>query len=374
VIIISKTKLKVEDKRKLFFDCGGRCSRCCNALDYDVFSRKTIESQEYAHIIGEKKDGPRGNNQSKIYAGDINNIIVLCPTCHTIIDKNLAYYTIDRLTIMKKKHEEKVIRFLDALKNTEALAVKYTSPIGDVIPVVDENKMDDAIRESGYYSSRVPVDLNPNNTVLSDGTQEFWDAEWTQLSANFNSKIVVLQERGSLAPILLFALAPQPLLIRLGTLLRDIADVRVFQKRREPDTWTWDKSEKDQIFNVLPPTEKHETVAVKLSLSDVVNDDRVHAVLGRRVSIWTITQSTPRMDFLCHPNQLEQLRKAYRDFFQQVRAFHGQNVVLHVFPVAPNSAAVEFGRTWMPKVDARLILYDHIRPQDRFTFAYMVGG
>ena len=370
MIILSKTKLKLEYKRKLFFDCGGRCSRCCNALDYDVFSRATVESQEYAHIIGESEDGPRGSDQSRLYSGDISNIIVLCPTCHTIIDKNLTYYTVARLTNVKKKHEEKVIKLLDSLKNTESLAVKYTSPIGCVIPVVDEGKMDDAIRESGYYSSRIPVDLNPNNTVFSDGSQEFWDAEWTQLSANFSSKIVALQERGSLTPVLLFALAPQPLLIRLGTLLSDITDVRVFQKRREPDTWTWDKGEHNQTFCVLSPIERHETVAVKLSLSDIVADDRVHAILGKNVSIWTITHEAPKMDFLCHPNQLEQLRVAYRDFFQQVRAYHGQNAVLHVFPASPNSAAVEFGRTWMQKVDARLVLYDHVKERGEFVLAY----
>ena len=361
MIIISNVKLKTEYKRVLFLSCGGRCSRCCNALDYDVFSRKTVESQEYAHIIGESEDGPRGNEQSSIYAGDIRNIIVLCPTCHAIIDKNLTYYTVDRLANMKKSHEERVVRVLNSLMNIEALAVKYTSPIDEVIPVIDEDKMDDAIRESGFYSSRIPVDLNPNNTAFFDGSREFWDAEWAQLSENFSSKIAVLQERRSLKTILLFALASQPLLIRLGILLSDITDVRVFQKRRESDTWTWADNEPVQTFSVMPPTEKFETIAIKLSLSDAIDDDRVHAVLGKQVSIWTITHEMPRIDFLCHLNQLEQLRVTYRDFFQQVRAFHGRNTVMHVFPASPNSAAVEFGRIWMPKVDARLMLYDHVK-------------
>ena len=72
MIKISKTNLKATDKRALFFDNGGLCSICCERLDYDEFSRERINVSEYAHIIGDSEQGPRGDkNLSKLYAGDI---------------------------------------------------------------------------------------------------------------------------------------------------------------------------------------------------------------------------------------------------------------------------------------------------------------
>jgi len=370
VVNISKAKLRIADKRTLFFDCGGHCSICRIALYYDSFSRTSVESQEYAHIIGDSEDGPRGCKKSGFYAGDINNIIVLCPSCHTIVDKNVLYYTVERLRSQKSNHEKQVKILLDSLKNEKASTVKYTAPIGEILTKIDEAKMDDAIRESGFVSFDFPVDLNPNNTVLRDYTPDFWHSEWIQLKENFNKEIVTRQKRDELFPVLLFALAPQPLLIRLGILFNDLWDVRAFQKRRDPDTWRWEDESPDQSYVILQPDKKYNTVAVKMSLSDDITNERIHEILGEQVSIWTITHETPKLDYLYHPSQLEKLRIAFREFFQKVRDYHGLNTVLHVFPAAPNSAAIEFGRTWMPKVDAKLVLYDHVRHSDKFVLAY----
>jgi len=327
-------------------------------------------SMEYAHIIADSEDGPRGNTQSPIYAGDIDNIIILCPTCHTKVDKNLSFYTIDYLRKMKKDHEDKVNRLLNSLENKEALIVKYASPIGRNRPVIDENKMDEAIRESGYISSKLPIDLNPNNTAFNDSSNHFWQIELEQLRGNFSNELVGLQKRREIKPILLFAIAPQPLLIQLGVLFNDLSDVHVFQKRREPDTWTWNKKADDIVFKITAPKEKHTIIAVNLSLSDTITTDRIHAVLGNQVSVWTITHDSPHNDFITHPKHLKALRKTFRDLFRQVREFHGQSAVLNVFPACPVSASVEFGRVWMPKVDATLKLYDHNKATNRFELVY----
>ena len=47
------------------------------------------------------------------------------------------------------------------------------------------------------------------------------------------------------------------------------------------------------------------------------------------------------------------------------KARHGLTE-LHVFPVMPVAAAVEFGRVWMPKADMPLTIYDQNKGREGF--------
>lgn len=49
------------------------------------------------------------------------NLILLCPTCHTIVDKDEAKYTVERLRAIKSAHENKVS---EAIRSS-ALAVTF---------------------------------------------------------------------------------------------------------------------------------------------------------------------------------------------------------------------------------------------------------
>jgi hypothetical protein len=369
---MSKTNLKSSDKFMLCFKCGGLCSLCCEPLDYDKFSRSNIDVKEYAHIIADSEDGPRGCSKSKKYAGDIDNIILLCPSCHTKVDKDkkLICYTVEKLHSIKDYHEQRVRKQLYALKNEQALVVKYISKIGKTQPIISLDKIGEAVRESGYIAQRFPIDLNPNNTAFSDDRSKFWSNEWSQLEEKFRQEIQVLKEQQSDEKFLLFAIAPIPLLMRLGMLFGDISEVDVFQKHREPDTWAWLDDDSMIDYQIIPPTVKASTVAAKLSLSDNITNDRVQNVLGKDISIWNITHQKPNNDFIKTPQHLSALREKYRELFRMIREFHGQDAVIHIFPACPVSAAVEFGRAYMPKADARLVLYDQNANNNGFSMAY----
>lgn len=374
MIAISKTKLTVEDKRRLFFECGGLCAICCERLDFDCFSRKNIDASEYAHIIGDSEDGPRGDKtKSGLYKGDISNIILLCPTCHSKVDKNTSFYTEELLHHKKDSHIEKVRKHLDQLKNDEGYAVKYEAPIGGKIIKIDENKMNIAIASSGFICHEYPILLNPNNTAYTDDKQKYWESEKDQLLQNYSQEIEMRLKRNDVKPFLLFAMAPQPLLIQLGVLMNDTLDIRSFQKRREPDTWSWADTPCQEDFYVNTPANTSETVAVKLSLSDRITNDRVIEALGPDVSIWEISHSNPHNDFITHPSQLSKLRESYREFFRLIRERHGQKARIHVFPASPVTATIEFGRAWMPKADAELLLYDQNKSNNKFEYTFTIS-
>ena len=369
---MSKTNLKTQDKWELYFRSGGLCSLCCHSLDYDKFSRSKISVKEYAHVIADSEDGTRGSSESAQYAGNIDNIILLCPTCHTRVDKDttLEYYTVEHLHSVKNAHEQRVREQLDSLKNEQALVVRYVAKIGETQPTIPQNKIDEAVKATGLLAPRYPIDLNPNNTAYCDDKAKYWASEWEQLQERFRQEIRSLKEQRKDEIFLLFAIAPIPLIIRLGMLFGDLTEVEVFQKHREPDTWHWLDDGFALEYKITQPSNQASTVAVKLSLSDNITDDRVKKVLGDDVAIWNITHQNPNNDYIKSKEHLSVLRGKYRELFKRIREYHGQDTVVHIFPACPVSAAIELGRVYMPKADARLVIYDQNHNTSGFSLAY----
>jgi len=60
------------------------------------------------------------------------------------------------------------------------------------------------------------------------------------------------------------------------------------------------------------------------------------------------------------PKQLSDIRTLFRQLFDEIKAIHGQNTLLHVFPVMPVSLAVELGRARSPKADMPWRIYDQV--------------
>jgi hypothetical protein len=101
-------------------------------------------------------------------------------------------------------------------------------------------------------------------------------------------------------------------------------------------------------------------------MSDHVNKDRVHSILGNDVSIWEITVDNPNRNIIKSEESLQNFKNKVRDVYSKIRTVQGQDSEIHLFPVMPNSCAIETGRVWMPKVDLPLIIYDQNKKRDGF--------
>ena len=94
---------------------------------------------------------------------------------------------------------------------------------------------------------------------------------------------------------------------------------------------------------------------------------RVEAVLGANAAVWTLKHARPGNDYLQSSVQLREFRRALREAFNRIKAEHGEDAELHLFPAVPVSAAVEIGRVWMPKADLPFAVYDQNRKTGGFT-------
>ena len=81
-----------------------------------MFENGTITCiDELAHIIAQQENGARGKDELPFSQRDeYDNLIVLCPSCHTMVDKNPETFTTDTLKKWKREHEESIKRLMFA--------------------------------------------------------------------------------------------------------------------------------------------------------------------------------------------------------------------------------------------------------------------
>lgn len=106
---------KLNDLKRLFALSGCECANpaCTNKLiakDYNSILG------EICHIEAASSDGPRFNpNQTDDERRSFDNLILLCESCHKIIDNkdNETKYSVDLLKKWKKNHQEKVLNSIN---------------------------------------------------------------------------------------------------------------------------------------------------------------------------------------------------------------------------------------------------------------------
>jgi hypothetical protein len=153
----------------------------------------------------------------------------------------------------------------------------------------------------------------------------------------------------------------------LGRLISDITPTAVFQRHREPATWTWQQDQPSIEFEVgIPEKTMGAEVVLLLALSATVDVSRIESVLGKDCVVWSITAKSPHNDIIRRSEDLSQFRRLLRQMLDRMKASHGTIERLHVFPVMPVSAAIEVGRVWMPKADIPLRIYDQNRLRGGF--------
>lgn len=104
-------------KRLLFAKSGNACAWCSSPLILD----NTTNASEICHINAVNENGARFDpNLTDEYVSSYENLILLCPRCHKIIDskENETDYTVDVLKQQKKAHEERVYQII---KNSPAV-------------------------------------------------------------------------------------------------------------------------------------------------------------------------------------------------------------------------------------------------------------
>ncbi len=361
-------------KLRLWGKSGGRCQYegCSKALWIDELTKEEFNTAYIAHIIADKPTGPRGHSEhSEKLCADISNLMLMCDEHHRLIDKiDVEGHTVERLRLMKANHESRIELLTSLQEDKKSHVLLYGANIGVQSAPLSWKKAAHAMLPVRYPAESRAIELSLRNSAFEDNSSEYWTIERQNLQCNLNTSLRPRIISGDVEHLSIFALAPQPLLIELGRLLSDIPAAEVYQLHREPPDWRWQETPDGFAFRIEEPTETHLTVALNLSLSATIENARITNMLAQdNISIWRMTIPEPNNDFLKSRDQLRLFRQKFRILLDRVKARHGQDVVLHVFPAVPVSVAVEIGRVWMPKADLPLCIYDQNRKLNGFSKA-----
>jgi hypothetical protein len=342
---------------------AGRCHCCNTPLIGDYISGNEDANFGFvAHIVADKSTGPRGDaTRSPLLEDDVSNLMLMCYPHHKLIDRDeVDDYPEQRLLDMKAVHEERIRIVTDVTQDRSSHVLRYGAKIGEHDSPVSFSRVRMAMLPERYPSEGRSIGIEISGSITTDGENKFWSTEPDNLRRQFQRMISERIAAHEIEHLSVFALGPIPLLIELGSLLGDITPADVYQLHREPSGWRWAKDGTRIAFTRTEPADIKKSVALKLGISATITDDRITSVMGDDVSIWSLTAENANNDIMRYPEDLAEYRKQLRGLFDEIKAAHGQNAVISVFPAIPVSCAVESGRVRMPKADLPLIIYDQV--------------
>jgi hypothetical protein len=364
---MARTKAPQKVQSALWALAAGRCQyRGCNKnLVGDLISGNEDALFGFiAHIVADSASGPRGDPvRSPQLAKSLENLMLLCAVHHKLVDvDDEAGHPEAVLLTMKADHEARVALLVDIDEDRASHALRFGANIGTNEALVSTRAIFAAMPPDHHPASQQTIDLDMTGHAFTDSDPAYWAIQQANLQRNFAARVGGRIERQEIRHLSVFALAPQPLLIELGRLLCDIVPMVVHQRHREPATWSWQRDCAPITYrSTEPAADRTGAVALKLGVSATITDDRIERVLGADAAIWSLCAETPHNDIVRCPEDQVAYRRALRSLFNAIKARHGDNVPIHVFPALPASLAVESGRVWMPKADPELQIYDQQR-------------
>ncbi len=361
----------------LFVRAGGHCQ-------FDGCNRYLLEHEvtltegnfaEVAHIVAFREDGPRGRaERQRAHVNAIENLMLLCPGCHKLVDDHPTEYPRSTLEKYKRQHEERIRHLTSLSAEHKTTAVVLTSRIGGHDVAVPFEDIVSAVAPR-YPLSRVPflIDL----TGIDDTSAAFIDLA----SKEIVRRTARLYEPGAEADrtghLSVFALAPIPLLVFFGTQLSNKVSVDVYQRHRDTENWNWKENGEPLRYEIsaLQKGTDRSHVALVVSLSGQVGIDRLPPAIDSTYSVLTITPNahTPSPALLQSRRDLDGFRLAYQSALSRILAEHGTLETLEFFPVVPAPVAVLCGRELLPKIHPALRVYDWNKASGGFTPSIVVN-
>lgn len=357
---------------ELWVRAGGRCEfhGCNTDLLMDELTTNEAKIAHIAHIVARTLSGPRGGDPLPIEKrNEIDNLMLICPKCHVIIDnkKLVKQYPKELLKRYKKEHESRI-------KYVTSLGPEYSTVILRVIGDIRGDSVSiskDEIRKAVIESSgRYPRYLGGENHIEIDLTglprrygELYWKSGVSKIDEVVEKLVQPAIERKEIDHLSVFALARIPFLIHLGYRLGDKVPTTLYHKHRDgQESWTWKRNADPVTFrtNVIRSSHNSSNVALILSISGSISLKHLPSNISSEFFIYEISpkDANPGRDVLKSEATIYLFRKAYHDFLRHVEKKHMAGEIIHLFPAIPAQFAIVCGRELLKDVSPGLLVYE----------------
>jgi hypothetical protein len=229
---------------KLYVAAGGRCSfpGCPAYVMEESLTSKPARLGNVAHIVGDKRDGPRGNDPLPMARrADFENLIMMCSTHHAFIDKreNWAEYSVERLREFKRRHEALVKIAVTTGLTEKTYAIRLVGQIRGNVVGVSDVEIRHAVfeHEHRHVESIIDIDLGD---IPDSGDPSYLRMGKTKIDAELRRRILPQIEDQTIKRLSIFALARIPFICHFGYELGDKVPTALYQKQRDDgEGWIW---------------------------------------------------------------------------------------------------------------------------------------
>ena len=343
---------------------AGRCQfkGCNRVLFRDMVSLVTFNNTNVAHIVASSPNGARGDVQkSHALSNSLDNLMLMCADHHKLVDDHPADYPVTKLRKMKQEQERAVESVCEALNSDQSQILLLTSRI--------KNQQSVTISKTDAINAIIPAYRPFEQTTCIDvesGHQYFSSAYWrdaeNSLSNQFNCFVASATKLNHRMHFSVFPLAPIPLIMKLGYLMGDKIHSNVYQHRRHPDTWRWQKKNSGVCFleRCHLPRKTGRGVALIFALSAAIGEGERNefADYVKAKYVYELCADKPSVDCISTRDDLSRFWHSYQRLMEQIKADHPRSKEILVFSAVPVSAAFEIGRRYMPGVYPRFRVFD----------------
>lgn len=371
---IGRTAISEIVRMKLWAISAGRCEICNRLLYSDIHFGLEGNFGELAHIHAVSVGGPRHKKgMSSEEKNNIDNLMLLCGEHHHQIDHNPKDYSDGLLMRLKKQHESRIRAVTEITEDQSCRIVTYFSNIDSIEVFSSERILREATISAGLFSKQEPIiSLHKDTINRFIPTKEAFENKASELEYQYKQWLDSLKEQDTIA---VFSLAPQPLLFKLGTLITDQLNVRVFQCHRFGNKWALkDNAEPvDYIFEKRCFRRDSKKVALVMDLSAPISDLRIKQAIGE-ANIYHITIPSPNRYFVLTQNIQDSFVTMFRNAMEKIKEENLNCKTIEVFMAMPNSLVIRAGMDYMPKSDLPLVLYEQANENDGYFETITIGG
>lgn len=293
--------------------------------------------------------------------------MLLCPQCHKTIDDDEVTYTADVLRSIKSKREEYVSKVMQASRPQSAYVITVTCPIHGNATEISRSEWSQAMASSGMvHAGDTEIRVMDSNAASGSIANDC-----SLLARKINSRRLTMDPT---VPLAIFAIAPQPILIALGSLIGDKQQVTVFQKQRDTDSWCWHDEECRSSFqhDAVPSSDSAE-VALVLSVSGTVSKETLPAeVASSGMPVLELRAANPSVYIARTQEDVRAFEREAISLLDEVHSAMPHVAKVHIFPALPVSMAVTLGGLFSRNLLTKAVVYE--KTDGRFSQSIEIGG
>jgi len=375
IVEVTRT-VKPFNRLLLAVRAGGICEfdSCRDYLFEHHVTLDTKSFAEVAHIVAFSQAGPRGEAPRPVDINDVDNLMLLCPKCHKLVDDKPERFTVETLKGYKEVHEARIRQLTNLAPDMKTSVVQLKTLVRGQAVDITFTQVTEAV------APRYPTDRRGTVIDLTGITGEgpsYWDTAMQCIRQRVQELYEPGMDGHRTQHISLFALAPIPLLVYLGSRLSNKIPVKLYQRHRDTETWAWE-SDGEPVqyrFHLRQDGSDRSRVGLLLALSGAIDLATIPEEIRSGAYLYEITLAggVPRPQFLRLYQDLLNFKDVYETSRRTILRDHRAVPELHLFPAVPAPIAVTCGRELLPGVDPAIIVYDNDKTKGGFTYILRIN-